>query len=164
MSWNIGENRNLLLKLKWKLGLSHVVLTTPNTSPKKYHNLSWNATVAGNWKVDSKNKISWLKWTIFNGIRKVCVSFKTDMDNFNTVVYRYWTNIYVENTEKELKSTEYNTKDSYLKEYIYWVTLTYCLGGALYWMKQLFIVKVNFIKNGCYLSSKHFSILPQSKI
>ena len=35
MSWNIGENRNLFLKLKSKLGLYHVVLTTPETSPEK---------------------------------------------------------------------------------------------------------------------------------
>ena len=35
MSWNIGDNRNLFLKLKAKLGLYHVVLTTPKTSPGK---------------------------------------------------------------------------------------------------------------------------------
>ena len=35
MSWNIGENRNLFLKLKSELGLYHVVLTTPKTSPEK---------------------------------------------------------------------------------------------------------------------------------
>ena len=54
--------------------------------------------------------------------------------------------------------------NSYLKEYIYWVTLTYFLSGAMYWMKQLFIIKVNFIKNGCYLSSENFPKLPRSKI
>ena len=47
MSWNMGENRNLFLKLKSKLGLYHIVLTTPKTSPeKKNSNFSWNATVA----------------------------------------------------------------------------------------------------------------------
>ena len=41
MSWNIGENRNLFLKLKLKLGLYHVVLRTPKTSPEKnYFNFS----------------------------------------------------------------------------------------------------------------------------
>ena len=35
MSWNFGDNRNLFLKLKSKLGLHHVVLTTPKTSPEK---------------------------------------------------------------------------------------------------------------------------------
>ena len=38
------------------------------------------------------------------------------------------------------------------------------LSGALYWMKQLFITNLNFIKNGCYLFSEHFSTLPQSEI
>ena len=32
MSWNIGDNRNLFLMLKSKLGLYHVVLTNPKTS------------------------------------------------------------------------------------------------------------------------------------
>ena len=35
MSWNIGEYRNLFLKLKSELGLYHVVPTTPKTSPEK---------------------------------------------------------------------------------------------------------------------------------
>ena len=35
MNWNIGDNRILFLKLKSKLGLYHVVLTTPKTSPEK---------------------------------------------------------------------------------------------------------------------------------
>ena len=35
MSWNLGENRNLFLKLKPQLGPYHVVLTTPRTSPEK---------------------------------------------------------------------------------------------------------------------------------
>ena len=36
MSWNIGDNRNLLLMLESKLGLSHV-LPTPKVSPKNEH-------------------------------------------------------------------------------------------------------------------------------
>ena len=35
MSWNIGDYRNVFLKLKFKIGLYHVVLTTPKTSPEK---------------------------------------------------------------------------------------------------------------------------------
>ena len=35
MSWSTGDKRNLSLKLKSKLGLYHVVLTTPKTSPEK---------------------------------------------------------------------------------------------------------------------------------
>ena len=34
MSWNVGDNRNLFLKLKTKLGLYHVELKSKN-SPKK---------------------------------------------------------------------------------------------------------------------------------
>ena len=35
MNWNIGDIRNLFLNLKSKLGLYHVVLTTPKTSREK---------------------------------------------------------------------------------------------------------------------------------
>ena len=35
MGWSIGVNRNLFLKLKSKLGLYHVVLTTQKTCPEK---------------------------------------------------------------------------------------------------------------------------------
>ena len=35
MSWNVGENKNLFLKLKSKMGFYHVVLTTPKTSHEK---------------------------------------------------------------------------------------------------------------------------------
>ena len=35
MSWNIGDNRNLFLKLKTKLGLYHVELRKPKDSPEK---------------------------------------------------------------------------------------------------------------------------------
>ena len=36
MSWNIGDNRNLFFMLKTKLGLYHVVFTTPKISPEKF--------------------------------------------------------------------------------------------------------------------------------
>ena len=71
MSWNIGDNRNLFLKLKSKLGLSHVVLTTPKTPPEKY-----TLTVVAMQQLpdidntDSKQEVSCLKWTIYNGRRK----------------------------------------------------------------------------------------------
>ena len=35
MSWGNGDNRNLFLKLKSKVGLYHAELTTPKTSPEK---------------------------------------------------------------------------------------------------------------------------------
>ena len=65
MSWNIGDNENLLLKLKSILGLYHVVLTTPKTSPEKL-----TLTVVEMQQLpdventDSKEEKSCLKWTI----------------------------------------------------------------------------------------------------
>ena len=35
MSKNIGDNRSLVLKLKSKMGIYRIVLTTPKTSPEK---------------------------------------------------------------------------------------------------------------------------------
>ena len=72
-------------------------------------------------KVDSKNEISCLKWTICNGRRKVCISFKTDIDELNIVVYGCRNNTYVEDTEMELKLSEYEKLSSerdYLLSYI----------------------------------------------
>ena len=118
MSWNIGENRNLFLKLKSKLGLYHVVLTTPRTTPEKINlTLVEMQQLPQNEKIDSKNEILCPKWTLYNGRRKVCLLFKTDMDKLNIVVYRYRNNIYVKGTEMELKLL--NTKNSYPKKYIY---------------------------------------------
>ena len=96
MSWNIGENRNLFLKLKSKLGLYHVVLTTPKSSPKQNTLTSSEMQQLPEIeKVDSKKVIFCLKWTFYNGRRKIYISFKTDMDKMNIVVYRYRNNTYV---------------------------------------------------------------------
>ena len=47
MSWNIGDNRNLFLKLKTKLGLYHVELRSqPKDSAKKYASSGRNSTIA----------------------------------------------------------------------------------------------------------------------
>ena len=118
MSWN----RNLSLKLKSKLGLYHVVLTTPKTSPEKITlTLVEMQQLPEIEKVDSKKEISCLKWTIYNGRRKICISFKTDMDKLNIVVYRYRNNTYVKDTQMELKLTEYEkllSKRVHLMSYI----------------------------------------------
>ena len=78
MSWNIGDIRNLFLKLKSKLGLYHVVPTTPKTSPDK---LSLTVVELQQLrdidKTDSR-EISCLEWTIYNSKRKVCVNFQAD--------------------------------------------------------------------------------------
>ena len=122
MSWNIGDNRNLFLKLKSKLGLYHVVLTTPKTSPAKL-----TLTVVEMQQMpdieetDSKKEVSCLKWTIYNGRRKVCVNFQTVTDTLNIVVYRYRNNLYLKDNEVDLKLTEYQSRPAervYLLSYI----------------------------------------------
>ena len=35
MSWNIGDNRNLLLQLQSKMGIHQIVLKTPKSCPEK---------------------------------------------------------------------------------------------------------------------------------
>ena len=121
MSWNIGGNRNLFLKLKSNLGLFRVILTTPKTSPGKITlTLVEMQQLPEIEKVDSKNDISCLKWKIYNGRKKVCISFKTDMVRLNVVVYRYRNNTYVKASEMELKLTEYEkhlSKRVYLLSY-----------------------------------------------
>ena len=122
MSWNIGENRNLFFKLKSKLGLYHVVLTTPKNSPEKItFTLVEMQQLPEIEKGDSRNEISCLKWTLYKGRRNICISFKTDMDNLNIVVYRYRNNTYVKDTKMDLNLTEYEkllSKRVYLLSYI----------------------------------------------
>ena len=122
MSWNIGDNRNLFLKLKSKLGLYHVVLTTPKTSPEKLTlTVVEMQQLPDIEKTDSKEELSHLKWTIFNGRRKVCVNFQTVTDKLNNVVHRYRNNLYLKDDEVDLKLTEYQSllaKRVYLLSYI----------------------------------------------
>ena len=70
---------------------------------------------------DSKDEISCLKWTIYNGRREVCINFQTDSDKVNIVVYRYRNDTYLKDTEMDLKLTEYKKvldKRAYLLSYI----------------------------------------------
>ena len=90
MIWNIGDNRNLFLKLKRKVGLYHVVLTTPKTSPEKLTlTVVEIQQLPDIYRTDSKEEVTCLKWTINNGKRKVCVNFQTATDKLNIVVYRF---------------------------------------------------------------------------
>ena len=110
MSWNIGDNRNLFLKLKSKLDLNHVVLTTPKTSLDKLTlTVVEMQQLPDIEKTDSKKEISCLEWTINNGRRKVCVNFQTDTDTLNIVVHRYRNNFYLKANEVDLKMTEYQS-------------------------------------------------------
>ena len=121
MNWNIGDNRNLFLKLKSKVGLYHVVLTTPKTSPQKLTLTKFEMQhLPAIERNDSKEEISCLKWTIYNGRRKVCVNFQTDTDKLNIVVYRYRNKLYLKDNELDLKLSEYQSllaKRVYLLSY-----------------------------------------------
>ena len=123
MSWNIGDNRNLFLKLKMKLGLYHVELRSkPKGSCGKIRlTLVETQQLPNIEKVDSKDEISCLKWTIYNGRRKVCINFQTDTDKVNIVAYHYRNNTYLKDTEIDLMLAEYKkllAKRLYLLSYI----------------------------------------------
>ena len=110
MKWNNGDNRNLFLKLKSKLGLYRVVLTTPKTSPEKL-----TLTVVEKQQLpdieetDSKEEKSCPKWIVYNGRTKVCENSQTDTDKLNIVVYRYRNNLYFKDNEVKLKLTEHQS-------------------------------------------------------
>ena len=89
MSWSIGDNRNLFLKLKTKLGLYHVEHRSKKSPEKITLTLVETQQLPDKEKGDSKDEIFCLKWTIYNGSRKVCINFQTDTDKVNIVVYRY---------------------------------------------------------------------------
>ena len=121
MSWNIVDNKNLFLKLKTRLGLYHVELKSKDSPKKNMLTLVETQQLPDNQKADSKDEISCLKWTIYNGRRKVCISFQTDTDKVNIVVYRYRNSTYLRDTEMDLKFTEYKkllAKRVYLLNYI----------------------------------------------
>ena len=123
MSWNIGDKRNLFLKLKTKLELHLVELRsqTKDSPGNITLNLVETQQFPHSEKTDSKDEISCLKWTIYNGRRNVCIKFQTDADKVNIVVYRYRNNTYLKDTEMELKLTEYQkllAKRIYLLKYI----------------------------------------------
>ena len=121
MSWNIGDNRNLFLKLKTKLGLYHVELKSEDAPEKITLTLVETQQLPDIENADSKDEISCLKWTICNGRRKICIDFQTDTDKVNIVVYRCRNNTYLKDTEMDLKLTEYKkllAKRVYLLSYI----------------------------------------------
>ena len=90
MSWNNGDNKNLFLKLKRKLGLYPFELEKPDDSPEKITlTLAETQQFPETEKADSKDEFSCIKWKIYNGRRKVCINFQTETDKVNIAVYRY---------------------------------------------------------------------------
>ena len=121
MSWNIGDNRNLFLKLKTKWGLYHVELKSKDSLEKITLTLVQTQQLPDIEKTDSREEFSRLKWTIYNGRRKVCINFQTDTDKVNIVVYRYRNITYLKDTEMYITLTEYRkvlAKLIYLLSYI----------------------------------------------
>ena len=106
MSWNIGDNRNLFLKLKTNLGLYHVEPKNQDYPEKIRRTLVDTQQSPDFEKSDSKDEISCLNWTFYNGRRNVCINFQADTDKVNIVVYRYRNNTYLKDTEMDLKLTE----------------------------------------------------------
>ena len=110
MSWNIGVIKNFFLNLNSKLGLCHVVLTTPKTSPGKLTlTVVEMQDLPDIQKTDSKEETSCLKWTIYNGKRKAYVNFRTDRDNLNVVVYLYRNSLHPKDKDIDLKLTTYQS-------------------------------------------------------
>ena len=120
MSWNIGDNRNLFLKLKTKLGLYHVELKSKDSPEKITPTLVETQQLPDIEKSVSRDELCCLKWTISNGGRNVCIKFQKDTDNVNIVVYRYRNSTYLKDTEMDLKLIEYKkllAKRVYLLSY-----------------------------------------------
>ena len=109
MSWKFRHNRNLFIKRKTKLGLYHVELRSkPEDFPDKITlSLVKTQQLPDIEKADSKDVISFSKWTIYIGRIKVCINFQTDTHKVITVVYRYRNNTYLKDAEMELKLAEY---------------------------------------------------------
>ena len=57
-----------------------------------------------------------------------------------------------------------NTNHSWQKEFINWATMTYSTRSALYWMKQLFIIKTNSVKNEYFFLMSIFRLYPGLKL
>ena len=112
-----------IIETSKKLGQYHVDLRSkPKDSPgKNTLTLVETQQLPDFETVDSKDETSCFKRTIYNGRRKLYITFPTDTDKVNIVVYRYRNNAYLKNTEMEIKSTEYKkflAKRVYLFSYI----------------------------------------------
>ena len=156
MSWNIGENRKLFLRIKTKLGLYHVVVTTPKSSPTKI-----TLTIVELQQLPEleqcEDEISCLKWTIYNGRRKICVGFQTDTDKVDIVVYRYRNNTYLKDTEIELKLAEYKTLLAKRRNLL--GTWIHFISDASFWMNPQFMIELFLTRNGRTVSSQRILLL-----
>ena len=156
MSWNIGANTIIFLGLKSKIEFYHIALTTTKTCPKKITlNPVEMQLLPETGKVGSEKEISCLK---------VCIIFKTDMDNLDIVVYHYRNNTNVKAIEKALKLTEFEKLLSKWANVLGYreVFFTRCIVFDKTTVHETSKLQ-NFIKNACIVSSEKFPALPQSK-
>ena len=78
------------------MGLYHVVLTTPKTSPEQITLTVVEMQESPDIdKTDSKEGIACPKWTIHTGRRNVCVNIQTETDKLNILLYRYRNSLYL---------------------------------------------------------------------
>ena len=150
MSLNIGDTRNLFLKLKTKFGLYHVELRSEDSPEKIPLTVVETQQLPDIEKSDSKDEISCLKWTFYNGRRKICINFQTDTDKMNVVVYHYRNSTGLEDTEIDLRLTEYKKllpERAYLLSYI-----DFNYKRCIVLDETTVHKKTNSDKNGCSLS------------
>ena len=103
------------------MGLYHVELKSKDSPEKFTLTLVETQQLPDIEKSDSKDEIFCLKWTIYNGRRKVCINLQTDTDKVNIVVYPYRNNTYLNDNEIDSKLTEYKkllARRVYLLSYI----------------------------------------------
>ena len=60
-------------------------------------------------KFDSETEICCLRRNIFNRRSKICVFCKTDTNYVGITIFQYRKNMYLTDSDIELKATEYNT-------------------------------------------------------
>ena len=161
MSWNFGDKKNFSFKRKSKLGLYKIVLTTPKTSVKQLTLTIVEMKQLPDIEItDSKEELSRFNWTIYDCTKKV-LNFKTETDKLIFVGYCYWNSLYSKDNEVDLQLTKnqaFVTKRVYLLNYMD-IFHKWCI----VLIKQLFINKTNFVRNGFFVSNEHFLIVPGIK-
>ena len=158
MSWNFGDFRNEFHKLKTKLAVHHIVLITAKASPGEP-----TLTVLEMHKlrdfenIDPKKQLSCQKWTINTSRRKVCVNFKTDAENFNTVISSYRKSLYFKKIKIDLKLAEYQ---SLLARQVYLLSYIDNAYQRCVVQDETTVHKKNkLLRNGCFLFNEHFPIV-----
>ena len=141
------------------MGLFHVVLTTPESSPTK-----------PNLSIFERQQVAYLEKLIRKKI------FLAHIRHYVLVEEKYVQTSRLLQTNCTVIETAHtsmirtmiwnwtNTRLSRQNDNIYWVALTCFSSRSFHWLKQLFLIKTNFVGNACSFSNEHFLIVPRSKI